>query len=51
MESQDRLTLGCILSAPVMNWTCPPPSLANPLISAELAPSPMPKEKHLEHGD
>ena len=43
------LTLGCILSAPVMNWAWPPPSLANPLIRAELAPSPIPKEKHLQY--
>lgn len=31
-----------------MNWACPPPSLASPLMSAELEPSPIPKEKHLQ---
>lgn len=47
-EGYGCLTLGCILSLPVMNWACPPPSLASPLMSAELEPSPMPKEKHLQ---
>lgn len=45
----DFVTLGCILSVPVTNWAWPRPSLANPLMRAELAPSPIPKEKHLQH--
>lgn len=47
-EGYGCLTLGCILSVPVMNWACPPPSLASPLMSAVLEPSPIPKEKHLQ---
>lgn len=34
-------------SAPVMNWAWPEPLSANPVMSAELAPSPIPNEKHL----
>ena len=42
------LTLDCILALPVINSEVPPATRAMPFIRLVEAPSPIPKEKHLQ---